>query len=153
MNSSTVVQPSKTARNPAERSVSMPAPPPIAGWPTPAPAPGPVRDRFVHPQPFEDADPALVTYSVTNGAAASAKDAPRGVLPGSDSGLRQEHLRRFDALAAFRTNAAHEALGQNGLERGTYQEGLHSEIGEPRDGASGVIGVQCAQHEMPVSAA
>jgi hypothetical protein len=116
------VMPARTRRSPSSRISVMP--PAIAAARMSASEAGVVdlrADRVIGHQQFVDAGAALVA-----GVAAFARSPHRG------SGAQ----------------LAHQPLGQHAQQRGTEQERLHAHVGQARDGAGGVVGVQRGQHQV-----
>ena len=51
-------------------------------------------------------------------------------------------------LAAFLAERPHEPLGHHALDGATDQERFDAHVGQPHEGAGGVVGVQGAEHEV-----
>ena len=54
----------------------------------------------------------------------------------------------FVGLAAILAQDAHQALGDDGDQRGTDQEGLHPHVDQSRDGARRVVGVERREDQV-----
>ena len=62
--------------------------------------------------------------------------------------IPQPFLRRI-CFPAVRADAAHQALGNNQVDRRGDQIGLKPDIQKARDGRNGIIGMQGRKNQMP----
>ncbi|MPM25974.1 hypothetical protein SDC9_72475 [bioreactor metagenome] len=94
---------------------------------------------------FKDGGPAAVSC-------APAFVAPHGAEgPGSGGHVQcfSHFLRQFVFFLAGSAEVSHEPLGDDGEQRGRYQERLDAHVDEPYGGAGGVVGVEGREDEVP----
>jgi len=55
---------------------------------------------------------------------------------------------RGNFFFAFRADHTHEPLSDKQFDRGGHEVGLYADVSQAAEGGRGVVGVQCAQHQM-----